>query len=324
MTRDLRRSLRHSRGRLALRHAVRWQRGAALLLVLWATMLLAALLIGVAAASRSHSEAALYGAEQARAELAAEAGIAHAVAGLRSPTIGGQWVPDGRPYAFMFDGAKVTVAVVDASGQVDLNASPPDLLRSLFEVAGADPSRAATLAQAVAKFRGGTPLAVRGTARFGTPRGVGNQPGGPFRAIDQLARLPGMDSALFTRVATAVTVFSGRNFPDASYAGPLVVAAVRGIGESQAQVLVKARRGQPAQPGAGNGLALGAVAGGPLVAGHGGVIQRVFSTAEMPDGVRVTLDVTLRMALTGARARPYKVLDWRTDFDWRDDYAGTP
>ena len=137
MTSGSRRRRAHLPRQGATAYAPGRERGTALLLVLWATMLLAALLIGVAAASRSHSEAALYGAERVRAELAAEAGIAHAVAGLRSPGAGGQWVPDGRPHVFTFDGAKVTVAIVDTTGQLDLNASPPDLLRGLFEAANA-------------------------------------------------------------------------------------------------------------------------------------------------------------------------------------------
>jgi general secretion pathway protein K len=292
----------------------RRQRGAALLLVLWGTMLLAALLIGVAAASRSHSEAALYGAEQVRVELAAEAGIAHAVAGLRAPDIQGQWVPDGRPYRFAFDGAKVTVQVVDVAGQVDLNASQPELLRGLFEAAGADHGRAARLAGAIAAWRGGPPGQPAGRAEFsGSSLTGAQQAHGPFRSIDQLARLPGMDIALYGKVQRAVTVFSGRSFPDASYAGPLVLAALRGTGRAQAESQVAGRRGRPPQRGAGNGQALGAVVDGPLVAGYGGVVQRIFSTAVTPDGTRVELDVTLRMALTAGRARPYKVLDWRTE-----------
>jgi general secretion pathway protein K len=273
----------------------RRERGTALLLVLWTTVLLAGLLAGVAAASRSHSQAALYGAEHARAELAAEAGLAHAVAGLRAPGLQQQWVPDGRPYSFDFDGARITIAVVDVSGLVDLNAAPVELLRGVFQAAGADAARAGQLAAAVVGSRGGT----------------SNGPGRPFRAVDQLARLPGMDMALFTRVAGAVTVYSGRNFPDASYAGPQVLAALRGVGTAQAAALVRARRARAAQRGAGNGQAFGAVANGPLVAGYGGVVERVFSVAEMPDGNRADLDVTLRLALTGAQARPYKVLDWR-------------
>lgn len=273
----------------------RRERGTALLLVLWTTVLLAGLLAGVAAASRSHSQAALYGAEHARAELAAEAGLAHAVAGLRAPGLQQQWVPDGRPYSFDFDGARITIAVVDVSGLVDLNAAPVELLRGVFQAAGADAARAGQLAAAVVGSRGGT----------------SNAPGRPFRAVDQLVRLPGMDMALFTRVAGAVTVYSGRNFPDASYAGPQVLAALRGVGTAQAAALVRARRARAAQRGAGNGQAFGAVANGPLVAGYGGVVERVFSVAEMPDGNRADLDVTLRLALTGAQARPYKVLDWR-------------
>lgn len=294
----------------------RHERGAALLLVLWATVLLAALLIGVAAASRSHSEAALYGAQRVRAELAAEAGLAHAVAGLRAPDIAQQWVPDGRPYTFDFDGARVTVAVVDVNGLVDLNAASPELLRRVFQNAGVDASAAARFADTIAAWRGG------GTgANFGSRLLAGRLPQaraaaqvrGPFRSIDQLARLPGMDAALYDRIERAVTVFSGRNFPDASYAGPLVLASLRGIDARQAEAMVAQRRHSPALRGAGNGQAFGAVANGPLVAGYGGVVERVFSVAEMPDGTRVGLDATLRLALTGARARPYKVLDWRGD-----------
>lgn len=273
------------------------ERGTALLLVLWATILLAALLAGVAAASRSHSQAALYGAEHARAELAAEAGLAQAVAGLRAPDQQHQWVPDGRPYTFAFDGAKVTVMVVDVSGMADLNAAPAGLLRGIFQAAGVDAMRAGQLADAVVSSRGG----------------ASGRAGQPFRAIDQLARLPGMDLALFGKIENAVTVYSGRNFPDASYSGAPVLASLRGIGVAQAETLVDARRKHAARRGAGNGQAFGAVANGPLVAGYGGVVERVFSVAEMPDGNRAGLDVTLRLALTGTQARPYKVLDWRND-----------
>ncbi|MBS0383468.1 MAG: general secretion pathway protein GspK [Proteobacteria bacterium] len=280
----------------------RCERGAALLLVLWATLLLAALLVGVAASSRSHVEAALYGSERVRAELAAEAGLAHAVAGLRAPDLASQWVPDGRPYTFAFDGAKVTVAVVDVSGMLDLNASPPSLLHGLFEAAGVGPARAAALAAAVVDWRGGTLQAAGGGPAHG-----------PFRAIDQLAQLPGMDAVLFAGLQRAVTVYSGRNLPDPSYAGPLVLAALRGIDLRQSATLVDGRRRRAALRSAGNGQALGAVANGPLVAGYGGVVERVFSTAVLPDGTRVTLDVTMRLALTGAQAHPYKVLDWRVD-----------
>ncbi len=282
----------------------RRERGTALLLVLWVTILLAALLAGVAAASRSHSEAALYGAERVRAELAAEAGLAHAVAGLRAPDLQHQWVPDGRPYTFSFDGAKVTVAVVDVSGMVDLNAAPTSLLSGVFQTAGVDALQAGQLADAIEDWRGGS--------SHGSPRRTEQSPHGPFRAIDQLASLPGMDLALFGKVERAFTVYSGRNFPDTSYAGPLVLSALRNIGAGQARTLVAARRKRPAQQGAGNGQAFGAVANGPLVAGYGGVVERVFSVAEMPDGNRVGLDVTLRLALTGTQARPYKVLDWRS------------
>lgn len=287
---------------------MRHERGTALLLVLWVTLLLAALLVGVAAASRSHSEAALYGSERVRAELAAEAGVAHAVAGLRAPDLAHQWVPDGRRYHFAFDGTQVTVAVVDVAGLVDLNAASPALLRDLFEAAGADAARADQLATTLADWRQRSPDAPPGRLAA-----VAGQPGGSLRTLDDLARVPGMDAALLARITGAVTVYSGRSYSDQSYAGAEVLAALRGIALPVAQALVDARRKRPAQREVGDGTALGAVGNGALVAGYGGMVERVFSVATLSDGTRTGVDVTLRLALTGAQARPYKVLDWRTD-----------
>lgn len=286
------------------------ERGTALLLVLWASVLLAALLAGVAATSRSHAEAALYGSEHVRAELAAEAGLAQAVAGLRAPAIDQRWVPDGRPYTMAFDGAKVTVRVVDVSGLVDLNAASPDLLRRLFVAAGVDGARAARLAGEVARWRGDTPDGTLSAQQGGLDPGA---PHGPFRTLDTLARLPGMDASMYARVAHALTIFSGRNFPDVAYAGPLVLAALRNVNANEAKTLVEERRARPAGRAAGMGQATGTVADGAPVAGHGGTVERVFSTAVMPDGTRVGLDITIRLALAAANARPYQVLEWRVD-----------
>lgn len=268
--------------------------GSALLLVLWVTVLLAALLAGLAAATRSHAQAALYGSERVRAQLAAEAGLAHAVAGLYAPTASQRWVPDGRAYRFDFDGARVSVQVVDVGGLFDLNATPGDMLARLFAAAGSDPARASQLAAALAAARNAASTAT-------TARGV------PARllAVDQLAALPGMDADLFKRLQPVVTVFSGRNFPDPSYAGALVLEALRGISPGEAAAIVRQRRASPASARPVNGVVTG------TVAGYGGTIERVFARAVMPDGTEANLDATIRLALTAASARPYKVLDWR-------------
>jgi general secretion pathway protein K len=287
----------------------RGQRGAALLLVLWVTALLAALLAGVAATARSQSEAALYGSERVRARYAAEAGLAQAIAGLRAPGVASRWVPDGRPYVFPFDGAEVTVRVTDASGLVDLNSADGAVLTHLFEAAGAGAGRAQGLSRAILDWRGGGgPMRAGAATPGGTPRGSV-----PFRAPEELGRVDGMDHPLYARVFGAITVFSGRNFPDASYAGPLALAAIEGRGLAMATAEVEARRARPAMQGAGNGTSPGMVQGGGLVAGYGGVIERVRSEAVMPDGTRLALDVTLRLALAGNDWRPYKVLGWRVD-----------
>lgn len=280
----------------------RAEHGAALLLALWATVLLAALLVALAAAARSHSEAALYGSEHVRAQLAAEAGLARAVAGLRAADATQRWIPDGRPYAFDFDGAHVSVTIVDVSGLVDLNAAGPRLLSGLVGTTGAGAAEAERIAQAIVATRTPPPGGMPGPARAR-----------PWRAVEQLAQLPGMTPELYAELAPILTVYSGRNFPDASYVGARGLAALRGEPLAQARTEVNARRQRPAGAVSGNGIAAGSIAGGALVAGFGGTLVRVFAVATMPDGGKATLDATLRMALTPTSRRPYKVLAWRAD-----------
>ena len=301
---------------------MRGARGAALLLALWAIALLAALLAALAAGSGSEAEAARYDAARTRARYAAEAGLARAVAALRDPVPARRFVPDGRDYRFGFGGAAVDVRIEDVSGQVDLNAATGEVLQKLFSAAGAPFDRAQALADAVQDWRdsdaiprmhGAEADAYRRAGMHWVPRN------GPFRSVGELARVYGMDGALFRKLEPAITVYSGRNFPDASYAGPLALAALRDGDLAAAEAAVAARRKRPAQEGAGNGMPLGqAAAGNALVAGFGGLTVDVRSVAALPNGTRAGIDAILRLSMVGGAVRPYAVLGWR------DDTGGAP
>lgn len=291
-------------------------RGAALLFAMWAIALLAALLAGIAVSARGMSEAARNAYAQAQARYAAEAGIARAVQALRDADPARRWVPDGRRYGFDFGGAKVQVSVTDTSGQVDLNAATPEVLKNLFLAAGADESHAQALAAAVQDWRDSDDIPHPDGAEAETYRRAGLAwlpRNGPFRSADELARVYGMTDALYRKLADAVTVYSGRNFPDESYAGPLALAADRNGDIASATRVVAARRARPPLQGNLPPQALPAtgIAADVPVAGFGGQTQEIRSTATLPDGTRSVQVATLRLTAISGGLRPYTVLGWR-------------
>jgi general secretion pathway protein K len=277
--------------------------------------LLAALLAGLALGARSESEAALNLYSQTRARYAADAGVARAIEALREGDPVRRWVPDGRTYQFEFDGARVQVRIDDVSGQVDLNAATPQVLTNLFRAAGADNAQAQALSDAVQDWRDSDDLPHAHGAEADTYKQAGLtwQPrNGPFRSSDELARVYGMTNALYRKLAEAVTVYSGRNFPDPQYAGPLTLAASRDGDLDAATRAVEARRAHPQQTA--NGV-LAQIQSGiqseALVAGAGGVTQEIRSVATLPDGTRSGQDVTVRLTVMTGSLRPYAVLGWR-------------
>ncbi|MGH8212541.1 MAG: general secretion pathway protein GspK [Rhodanobacteraceae bacterium] len=290
-------------------------RGAALLFALWAVALLAALLAGLALGARSESEAALNLYTQTRARYAADAGVARAIEALRESDPARRWVPDGRAYQLEFDGARVQVRIDDVSGQVDLNAATPQVLTNLFLAAGADNAQAQALSDAVQDWRDSDDLPHAHGAEADTYKQAGLkwQPrNGPFRSSDELARVYGMTNALYRNLAEAITVYSGRNFPDPQYAGPLALAAMRDGDLDAATRAVEGRRARGPQTA--NGV-LSQIQSGiqseTLVAGAGGVTQEIRSLATLPDGMQSGQDVTVRLTAMTGSLRPYAVLGWR-------------
>jgi len=256
---------------------VRRERGIALLFALWALALLAALLAGLALGARGESEAARQLYSQAQARYAAEAGVARAISALRDGNSAHRWVPDGRTYRFEFGGAQVVVRIEDVTGQVDLNAATPDVLTDLFLAAGASNSQARALSDAVQDWRDSDDIPHTFGAEADAYKRAGMKwlpRNGPFRTPGELARVYGMTDALYRKVAGAVTVYSGRNFPDPQYAGPLAMAAGRDGDLADATRIVEARRARA--PAATNANPMQAAAGlqpqTPL-AGLGGLTQ---------------------------------------------------
>jgi general secretion pathway protein K len=280
----------------------RTQRGVALLLVMWACTLLAILLGGYAALAHTEGLQSTYQFQQARAHYAAEAGLMRAVYALQAPNMADRWVADGRIYPFAFDGSKVGISVIAESGKVDINAATPDVLTNLFKAAGADPTRAANLAQAVVDWRSFAVSMEQVSQRKAAYAAAGRDYGprnGPFASLDELQMVLGMDPAMYETIAPYITIWSGRNSPDPNTAPLLDLATLPGMNMQQAQAMIASRT---AAASAANPLA--------GLAGNG-ITDSIRSEAVLADGTRAVVRATVRLQGYRPGSQSFAVLRWQ-------------
>jgi len=289
--------------------ARRQQAGVALIMVLWVTALLAIVAGSYAMVARSAYLQSRYTFEVTRARLAAEAGMNRAVFELRNPDFASRWIADGRVYEMGFDGVKLRINVVDETGKIDLNAASPDILRRLFAAVGVDESQQQSLADAVVDWRDADNLrSLNGAedddyADAGYPYGARDE---PFATVEELQQVLGMNYALYKKVESAVTVFSGRNNVNAAVAPELALMAMPDITRQQAQDFIARRLASSAN----DSLTFGSQQ--VRTAPAGGLTFSVHVAAILPDGVQSDLETTLRLRGGGAGARAFTVLRWRS------------
>ncbi len=267
------------------------QRGAALLMVLWMVLLLAGLVAGYALTARVESMQGNGEARTVQASAAARAGIEFAAARMLDPDSTRRWAADGRSYPFAFDGAQVEVRVRDEAAKVDLNAASYDLLRSLLEAVGEPKPSAAKLAGAVLDWRDQDSLAqVSGGGEDADYAAAGLAWGAkdaPFETVAELEQVIGMRPQLFAALAPHLTIYSGREVPDAEMADAVVRRAL----------------GQPPRTDA-QGASM------PVLPGSG--TYSIDSRAQLANGRRAHLSVVLRMGASRLPGSTYTVLSWTT------------
>ena len=92
-------------------------RGAALLLVLWLVALLTALVGAYALTARIEALQGRVGSRGAMAQEIARAGMEYALVRVADRNPETHWQPNGRAYAWRFDGHDVQVRIIDETGK---------------------------------------------------------------------------------------------------------------------------------------------------------------------------------------------------------------
>jgi len=178
------------------------QRGAALVLALWALALLSLMMAVVVGTVRLENRQSAYALQHARALLAAESGLALVVQSLAAKVPG--MIADGRAYHLTVEDAQLTVELRSERGKLDLNQVSPEAFNQVLGYLGASPGQSRKLTQEL--------LARR----------TGNN---PLQTIEQLQGFAAMDRTLYGQLAPNLTIWTGLPQPDPTYAtGPLQAA----------------------------------------------------------------------------------------------------
>ncbi len=255
--------------------------GFALLIVLWTLVPMALLFVMLAAAARSDARLTANLRSAAELEAVADGAIYATLFDLLQR---GGASRDSSPTAARLSGADVAVEVNSQSGLVNPNIVSPDLLAALLVRLGTEPGQAARVASAIAEWRTPGRKAGRSGAKAAQYRAAGlnyGPPGAPFESLGELGDVLGMTTALLTRLAPHLTLYSDSD-PDPALADPLVRAALRDLG-----IVARARQAAPTD------------------------VVAISARAQRPDGARALRRAIIRVG-SPADQRGWRILSWET------------
>lgn len=212
-------------------------RGFALVIVLWAGVLLSVVAASFAFSMRVETRLAGNLIARTQAQAIADAGIYRGVMALLANAASPQWVTDGRAYDLPFGGANMRIRLLSENGKVDLNGAPEaliqGLLRSLAERGELpDADQAARIAGAILDWRDSDQRVRPGGAEDADYRAAGSPVGardGAFVNVSELNQVLGVDAETYARLAPWVTVHSWAPQVDPMTAPRTVLLAVPGL-----------------------------------------------------------------------------------------------
>ena len=209
------------------------QKGVALVLVMWAAILLAVVASSFIMERRTEQMIIGNSVSMARAEAAAEAGIYRAFFdAYRSDNAQDLWRRDGAPHDWTFDGVPVRVEMRDESAKIDVNTASDALLHGLFVSVGANDDQANSLVDAVIDWRDTDSLKRLHGAEEADYKAAGlpyRPANAPFQAIEELQLVLGMRPEIFRRIAPSITVFSHQAGVNPQIASRDVLIAIPGL-----------------------------------------------------------------------------------------------
>jgi general secretion pathway protein K len=217
-----------------------YQRGIALISVLWITTLLAVIAASFTSSARTEGQLARNMVENAKAEALADGAVHRAVLGISELEPERGWRTDGTAYRLDYGEGAVVVRIFDEDAKVDLNVAPPELLAGVLRLLGLDDEQADVLADRIVDFRDEDDEPEPDGAEDPEYEAAGREDGALDRMLVtefELLGVLGMSEPLYQRLRPFVTVYSGAEGIDPTRASLDVLRAVPGMTPELAEAI---------------------------------------------------------------------------------------
>jgi general secretion pathway protein K len=284
------------------------QRGIALVLVLWLTVMLTVIAASFAYAMRNEAMAARNSVSMAQARSVADGAVYRTVFELMRPQgLVDTWKPDGTIHSWEDDGAVIAVNALDESGKIDINTAPDTLLKGLLQTAGGlDSDTANRFVDVIGDWKDADDLRRPNGAEAPDYQAAGltyKPANAQFEMVAELQRVLGMTPAIYARLADSLTVYTRMPGVNPTYASRAVLLALPGATPDMVDTYLAQRKD-----------ALAAKLPPPPFPLGGGVatavnVWRIRAEVTLPDG---TVAVRVAVIRQGQDVRRMiTVLDWQ-------------
>jgi len=190
----------------------RFERGIALLLVLWVVTLLAVIAGSFVYGARNAALTAGNQVSIAKARALADAGVHRGLYELAKPmSDGARWNADGRAHDFVLNGGEIRLVMRDETAKIDLNTANDALLKGLLLSAGLEEEPANQVLDAILDWRDDDELVRAQGAERDQYEAMGKSyipANSQFRSVAELQGVIGVTPDLYRKLAGALTVYS--------------------------------------------------------------------------------------------------------------------
>jgi general secretion pathway protein K len=203
-------------------------RGIAIVAALWASAILAVVVLSVLQLVRADARLGRGREDLAELGAVADAAVNITVLALLGPAAA-QWPVNGAAVGVPFAGHDVQVSVQDEAGKIDLNTTGEPILRQLLTGAGLDGEAARRLAESIVTWRQ-SPEGNRASAVNSNAYAAGYGPRSAlFQSVEELQLVTGMTQDLYRRIAPLLTVYSQTPWIDPSFSSEAVLAVLSAV-----------------------------------------------------------------------------------------------
>jgi general secretion pathway protein K len=287
--------------------------GFALVLVLWIISLLTIMAGSFALTMRRESTVVSIAKDNAAALAMAEAGVAVGQLMLLNPDQIKRWRADGNIYQVNFGDAKVRISLLAESGKFDINKVNPQQLEALLSNTGLDEDRRKKLIGAILDWRDPDDLLSLDGAEKKEYRDAGLKYGPrnkPFKTIEELQMVLGVDEQTYTLLEPMITVYSGQAQVNLKLATAKILKMLPNLDAELIDNFVisrldSAKNAMPAPE-------FPTTAGGILNAANPNDAITVVSEAQMPDESSALVSVTIgKLENVFNQGSQFKTLKWQ-------------